>query len=99
MDFGSVSSGVSKIGIENYITELRFIVLTKVAGAILNTSDIVSAVNKGWAGKAAENFKTALSHESESLAESLNDLEKAFHSEMYNIRDQFADFDNRLFEE
>lgn len=99
MDFGSASYGINKVGVENYITSLNSIILSKVAPTIIATNDVKSAVDTSWKGKSAEDFKTSLDKGASDLSETLGQLQQVFETEMSNIMDSIADMDNNLFNE
>lgn len=97
MDFGSASYGVNKIGVENYVTELNAVILTEVTPTIMDTDSVKKAVDAGWKGQSAEDFKTSLDKGAGELSQTLGELQKVFENQMNNIMESLADFDNSLF--
>lgn len=99
MDYTQTSYGVSRAGVENYVSELNSIVTTSVANAVLDTSVVRETVERGWHGTSAESFLASLDKNAEILNETLGTLTTVFQTEINNIVQALADMDNNLFNE
>lgn len=99
MDFATASYGVSKMGVQDFISDLNLKVLKTIAGKIADTSDIENAINAGWHGASADNFKARLKEATVELNDSLNQLSKNFNNEMEQIVSSVSEMDNSLFTE
>lgn len=99
MDFQGADYGVNIMGVNSYIQDLNTAVLTKVAGVIRNCSDVEAAVKAGWVGQSADQFILNINKAADQMCETLQDLQKAFETEVNGIRSQMLDFDNNLVEE
>lgn len=99
MDYQQTSYGVSRAGVENYVSELNSIVTTAVSNAILDTSVVRESVLRGWHGASADSFLTSLDKNAEVLNETINSLTTVFTNEMDNIVQALSDMDNNLFNE
>lgn len=99
MDFGSTSYGISKSGLNNFVTELNTVVLTQVTPTILNTGDVKNALRAGWHGVSEDNFEARLDESARNLSDSLKQLQQVFQQEMDNIEASIADMDAGLFQD
>lgn len=99
MDYTQSSYGVSRAGVENYVSELNSIVTTSIANAVLDTSVVMETVQRGWHGTSADAFLASLEKNAQILNETLNSLTTVFSTEMDNIVQALSDMDNNLFSE
>lgn len=99
MDYTQSSYGVSRAGVENYVSELNSIVTTSIANAVLDTSVVMETVQRGWHGTSADTFLASLEKNAQILNETLNSLTTVFSTEMDNIVQALSDMDNNLFSE
>ena len=99
MDYTQSSYGVSRAGVENYVSELNSIVTTAVSNAVLDTAAVRETVQRGWHGASADAFLASLDKNAQILNETLNGLTTTFQNEMENITQALSDMDNNLFSE
>lgn len=99
MDFGSTSYGLSKSGLNNFVTELNAVVLTQVTPTILNTNEVKQALRNGWHGVSEDNFEVRLDEGARQASESLQKLQEVFQQEMDNIEASIADMDANMFQD
>lgn len=99
MDFGSTSYGLSKSGLNNFVTELNSVVLTQVTPTILNTNEVKQALRNGWHGASEDNFEVRLDEGARNLSDTLTKLQELFQQEMDNIEQSIADMDASLFQD
>jgi len=99
MDFASADHGVDIVQMNAYIDGLNGYILTNVASAIRNTTDVETEVRAGWHGNAPEQFITNLNKAKEVLITTLSDLRTAFETELNGVKSAILDMDANLVDE
>ena len=89
--------GFSKQGIEEYLEQIKSIVLIEASEAVRNTSSIESACVANWEGKAREDFIDQLRKSAEFVAEQYSKLYNELLHEIHLIGASYSDFDQNLF--
>lgn len=91
------SHGYSGSGIEQLINDVNSIVMSEAGNmAIDNLKIINEACDQYWDGEAKENFKRNLKKDAELFRSNLQELEKAFETEIHNAGESFRQFDKNL---
>lgn len=93
---GEMSHGYNTSGVENYIAELKAIVLTEAAEEIKNIDEIRTACEANWEGQARENFLNNVKLDAEHVAEQYNQLYNILQTEINNVQNAMSNFDYNL---
>ena len=99
LDINSLTTGVSKAGLQTYMDELKVNALLEVCREIDNINELVQAINNCWQGESRDRFLENFSQMREEIKNDLtseySNLESKLQSlfdEMYTI-DRFGIYD------
>lgn len=95
----SLSTGISSIGMENYLETLKANLITSTVEKLNNITEIETAIDAGWQGVAKERFMTQfetlrqsvstdLEKEYQNLVNRLNELEEQYFQADINMIDE-----------
>ena len=88
--------GYDIAGTQAFLNQLKASYLDTAASDARNVSGIESAIDQSWAGQAADDFKTALHEDANSLSQTLEELYYQLEQEINNIASSIADTDSGL---
>ena len=95
----SLTTGVSKAGLDKYLEDLRTATLLVVSKEINNCDDVISAINNCWQGESRDRFLEAFKLMRQEIGNDINwefrNLEEKLNSlfiAMYNV-DKYGIYD------
>lgn len=91
-----MSHGFDANGINEYLEQIKAIVLTEAIDALKDTSEIKKAVEANWNGKSASDFLIQLNKSVNHVAEQYESLYQILTREITNIGRKMTGFDNNL---
>lgn len=92
-----MSHGFDMVGIEDYLEELRAIVLSTAAEQVRDISGIEAACEENWSGTAKDRYLEELRKTANHTAEQFENLYNILVSEVAAIGNSMDSFDKNLF--
>ena len=92
-----MSHGFDVVGIQDYLDELRAIVLSTAAEQVRDISGIEAACEENWSGQAKDKYIEQLRKTANHTAEQLENLYSILVSEVIAILSSMDNFDRNLF--
>ena len=96
LSIGEVTHGISSMGAEEFRNQLNAKAITETATKIRDIGNILTTFQAGWQGKAEEQFEQKLHTAAEEMAAGLEEIRKALDSEINQIVEDNANFDNNV---
>lgn len=93
---GDLNYGYDKAGVDQYIDNIKGIVLTEACEQIRDISSIESVCDQEWEGQAKENFKTNLKTDAEHLCKQFEFLYNVLTSEINSVQAAMSNKDEEL---
>lgn len=93
---GDMSYGFDQSGIQEYLDEIKSIVLTQAVDAVEDISSIKSICEAEWEGRAREKFIENLQKDTKKVGEILNQLYIVLNAEINSVGSAMADKDKVL---
>lgn len=90
--------GMSKDGVDAYITAIRTNCITEAKTALTEKMESIlfAAVRKGWVGQAEKNFETNMSNLITKTGEALENAQKALEQELGLLVQQWVEQDQNV---
>lgn len=89
LDISSLTTGVSKAGLEQYLETLKTIALKETIAEIDRVDEVITAINNCWQGESRDRFLEAFAKMREliksDLAREYENLDSKMHSLIYEM--------------
>lgn len=93
---GEIEYGFDAAGVDEYLENIKAIVLTKAAEALDKTDGIESVCNEKWEGKARDAFLENMEKDKDHVKEQFRQLYNVLCTEISNVQQVMADKDQVL---
>ena len=93
---GEIKYGFDATGVEEYLKDIKAIVLTQAAEALDKTDEIEAVCNEKWEGQAKDAFLENMKKDKEHVKEQFSHLYVVLCTEISNVQQVMADKDRVL---
>ncbi len=93
---GDMQYGFDSTGVDQYLNDIKAIVLTNAAGLIKDTSAIKTTCDNEWEGKAKEAFEANLDKTANHVADQFTSLYNVLNSEVDQVHAAMANKDESM---